>query len=434
MKQKTIKNEASLSGKGLFSGSPVEVKFVPAQADTGIVFVRTDNPSPTKIPAHVSSLIETSRRTALGKGEVTISTTEHCLAAVYALGIDNLVIEVAGPELPGLDGSAAFYVEALKNAGIKQLAKDVNEFIVTEPIGIVEDDASIYALPGAEGKYTVSFDLNYNQVDAIGKQLFSYEVSPESFEKEIAPARTFLLEKEAVEFQKNGIGSHLSPEDVLVIGEDGPISNEFRFEDECVRHKVLDIIGDLVLAGVRIKGKIVAARSGHELNRKLAAKISELSRKQQRKKKRGTDALLDIRNIQRILPHRYPFLLVDKIIDIEHDSKIVGVKNVTFNELFFQGHFPSNPIMPGVLIVEALAQVSGLLFAQKLENTGKLAVLMTMNDVKIRRSVVPGDQIVLLAETEKVRRRSAQCRCQAKVDGKIAAEAVLKFMLIDDDV
>ena len=434
MNQKTIEKEVTISGKGLFGGVDANVRFLPTTADTGIVFVRTDTPVPVKIPATVESLTEANRRTALGKGDVTISTTEHCLAAVYALGIDNLVIEVEGPELPGLDGSAAQYYNLLKEAGIADLGKEADVFVVTDPICVSDGEMSIYALPDAEGKYTVSFDLDYEEVEPIGKQLFSCEITPEMFIEQVAPARTFLLEQEAVQFKEMGIGSHLTPEDVLVIGDDGPLNNSFRFDDECVRHKVLDIVGDLALAGVRINGKIFATRSGHNLNQQLAQRISELNKKQQRKKKRGTDALLDIRNIQRILPHRYPFLLVDKIIDIENDTSIVGVKNVTFNELFFQGHFPTNPIMPGVLIVEAMAQVSGLLFSQKLENTGKLAVLMTMNDVKIRRSVVPGDQLILLAEADKVRRRSAQCRCKAKVDGELAAEAVLKFMLIDDDV
>jgi UDP-3-O-[3-hydroxymyristoyl] N-acetylglucosamine deacetylase/3-hydroxyacyl-[acyl-carrier-protein] dehydratase len=435
MKQRTIKQETAVSGKGLFGGVEASVRFFPAKENTGIVFVRTDTPVPVKIPALISSLTEKERRTALGKGDVSISTTEHCLATVYALGIDNLIIEVAGPELPGLDGSAKGFYDLLKAAGIKELDSEAVVYRITEPVSITEGDMSIYALPSTEDSFKVSFELDYNETGAIGRQYFSVTLDPDSFEKEIAFARTFLLEEEAEYFRKQGLGTHLTPDEILVVGKNGPLgANEFRVQNECVRHKVLDIIGDLALTGVRLQGKIVASKSGHRLNQKLARKITDLNEKEQRKKKRGNDALLDIRKIQRILPHRYPFLLVDKIIEIVNDTSIVGVKNVTFNELFFQGHFPTNPIMPGVLIVEAMAQVSGLLFAQKLENTGKLAVLTTMNDVKIRRSVVPGDQLILFSEADKVRRRSAQCKCMAKVDGELAAEATLKFMLIDDDV
>ena len=417
----------------MFGGKEVKVIFRPAPADSGITFIRTDTPEPVRITAVASNLAERSRRTTIKKGPVSIETIEHCLAAVNALEIDNIIIEVNGSELPAPDCSCAEYFKTLKRTGLIEQNISRKEYIIKKPITIAAGDSCIYALPYSDDGLSLTYDLDYGGHTGIGRQIFGCQLTPESFEKHLAPARTFLLEAEAKQFQARGMGTHIGPRDLLVINSDGPIKNSYRFPNECVRHKLVDLIGDLALVGRAVKGRIVAYKSGHTLNQQLARKLYEAAQQQERIAKFGTDALLDIRQISKILPHRYPFLLVDKVIEIEGETRIKGIKNVSFNEQFFQGHFPGTPIMPGVLIVEAMAQVSGLLFAQRLEHTGKLAVLLSMDHVKLRKSVVPGDQLILIAETNRLRKRTAQCQCKAMVGDIIVAEAEIKFMLVDDE-
>jgi UDP-3-O-[3-hydroxymyristoyl] N-acetylglucosamine deacetylase/3-hydroxyacyl-[acyl-carrier-protein] dehydratase len=422
-----------MRGRGLFGGKEVKVVFRPAPADSGITFVRTDGPEPVRISAVASNLAERSRRTTIKKGSVSIETIEHCMAAVSALEIDNMIIEVNGPELPAPDCSCAEYFKTLKRTGLIEQNISRKEYVIRKPITIAAGDTCIYALPYSNDGLSLTYDLDYGGHTGIGRQIFSCQLTPESFERHLAPARTFLLEAEAKQFQARGMGTHIGPRDLLVINSDGPIKNSYRFPNECVRHKLADLVGDLALVGRALKGRVVAYKSGHALNQQLARKLYEAAQQQERIAKFGTDALLDIRQIAKILPHRYPFLLVDKVIEIEGETRIKGIKNVSFNEHFFQGHFPGTPIMPGVLIVEAMAQVSGLLFAQRLEHTGKLAVLLSMDHVKLRKSVVPGDQLILISETNRLRKRTAQCQCKAMVGDVVVAEAQIKFMLVDDE-
>jgi UDP-3-O-[3-hydroxymyristoyl] N-acetylglucosamine deacetylase/3-hydroxyacyl-[acyl-carrier-protein] dehydratase len=431
--QKTIKNEGKISGKGLFTGKDAKVIFKPAELDTGIVFIRMDIDETVRINAIAPNISKQDRRTTIQKGSVTIDTVEHCLAAVFALEIDNLIVEVTGPEMPAPDCSSAEYFKILQKAQpIEQQGKR-KEFVIRQSIFITSDDASIYALPYPDDALNITYDLDYTGHTGINRQLFTCRLTPEGFEKNLAPARTFLLEAEAKQFQAKGIGKHLGPKDLLVINSDGPIKNSYRFPNECARHKIVDLIGDIALIGRPVKGRIVAYKSGHTLNQQLAERLYKAAEQADRIEQFGTDAILDIRRIQKILPHRYPFLLVDKVTEVESDVKITGIKNVTFNEQFFQGHFPGTPIMPGVLIIEAMAQISGLLFAQKLEHTGKLALLLSMDNVKLRKTVVPGDQLILTAEVVRIRKRTAQCQCKAMVGDSIAAEAQIRFMLVDDE-
>lgn len=431
-RQKTVSREASFVGPGLFSGETATLTFAPSAPNTGITFVREQDGKVATIPALVSNVLNRPRRTCLRNGTLFVETVEHCLAALTGMGISNAVVKVAGGEvgeIPGGDGSSRGFVDAIEEAGVVEQEEALAPLIIRKPVQVTADGATLAALPGPADRLELVYD--FEAAHPVGHQTFSFRLGDDDFVSQLAPARTFVFEEEARELRARGLGKHLSPKELLVIAKDGPIENQFRFADECARHKVLDLIGDLSLVGRPIRGRIIAFRSGHRLNHMLARRLLEQEANYQREQLVHRGAAMDIRRIQRILPHRYPMLLVDRVLEIQGDEKAVGIKNVTFNDIFFQGHYPGTPIMPGVLIVEAMAQLGGLLLSQKLEHTGKLAVLLSMDKVKMRHPVVPGDQLLLEAVAVRVKSRTGHVRCKAFVEDKLACEADIKFMLVD---
>ena len=430
--QQTVSREATFEGPGLFSGETARVTFAPAGPHAGITFVREQDGKVATIPALVGNVLKRPRRTCLRNGTLFVETVEHCMAALAGLGIDNAVVRVSGGrigELPGGDGSSRPFVDAIQEAGVVEQDAPVNPLVIKKPVQVSLEGATLAALPGPEDRLEVLYEFEAEA--PVGRQTVSFRLDDDDFVSQLAPARTFVFEHEARELRARGLGKHLTPKELLVIAPNGPVENQFRFADECARHKVLDLIGDLFLIGRPLRGRIIASRSGHQLNHLLAKRLLEQDESYSRQALIHRDAEMDIRRIQRILPHRYPMLLVDRVLEIVGDHKAVGIKNVTFNDIFFQGHYPGTPIMPGVLIVEAMAQLGGLLLSQKLEHTGKLAVLLSMDKVKMRHPVVPGDQLLLEAIAVRVKSRTGHVRCKAFVEDKLACEADIKFMLVD---
>lgn len=437
--QKTVKKEVGLEGIGLHTGEKTKIRFKPLEPNKGINFQRVDLYGQPIIQATLNNVIDTTkspRRTSVGNKDAEVHTIEHIMAVLSILGIDNILIEIDGPEVPGLDGSAYPFLEILEEAGLETQNALRRIFQIREPIWISEGEASIIVLPSQEFK--ISYLLSYDHHPYLKPQYLNFVVNRDLFVKEIAPARTFCLEEEAEILRDQGLGRGADYENTVVVGERGIIKNRLRFEDEFARHKILDLIGDLYLLGYSLKGHVIAIKSGHPLNLKLLQKIEQqrfrIAEGAIRSVSLGVEfgkTQLDINDIQKILPHRYPFLFVDKIIELEEDKRAVGIKNVTVDDYFFQGHFPGRPVMPGVLIVEAMAQVAGVLMLSKKENQGKLAYFMSIDNVKFRKTVLPGDQLILEAEVVKLRSKTGQVRTKAYVDSKIVAEAELMFALVD---
>ena len=430
--QKTIGKQVKLRGPGLFSGEVADLLLEPAEVDTGITFIREQDGRRAAIPATIFHVMKRPRRTCLHNGTMCVETVEHIMAAMNGMGINNATITVrdgASGEVPMGDGSAKLFVDLIQDAGIVEQSAPIEPLVIRRPVNITDGNASIAAMPGPLDKLEIIYDFEAPR--PIGHQLFAFHLGDDNFAEDVAPARTFVFEHEAHALRSQGLGLHLTPQDLLVLSEHGPIDNRYRFADECARHKTLDLLGDLYLAGRPIRGRIVAHRSGHNLNHQLVRRLLEQETVESRGLMLRRDAAMDIRKIQRILPHRYPMLMIDRVLEIQGDQKATGIKNVTFNDIFFQGHYPGTPIMPGVLILEALAQLGGLLLSQKLDNTGRLPVLLSMDKVKWRHPVVPGDQLILEAINVRSKARTGHVRCKAYVQDKLAAEADIKFMLVD---
>ncbi len=428
-KQKTIAAQVSLSGIGIHTGNKVKVTFKPAPESSGVTFIRTDLSGSPRIRADVGSFLAAkfSRRSSIGRDDAEVQTIEHLMAVLSSLGIDNIDIELDNNELPGLDGSAIKFAEALEKAGITEQAQEKYIHVIKEPISIEEGQSSITIVPAREFK--ISYTLDYDH-PMLAAQFFEIEINAQSFKSQIAPARTFCLESEADALRSQGLGLGANYENTLVVGKTGVIKNTPRFKDEFVRHKILDLIGDLYLAGCPIQGHVIALRSGHGLNLKIAQKIYEQKIKAQGAVKMSE--ILDVSEIMKIIPHREPFLFVDRVILLEKGKRATGIKNVTINDYFFRGHFPGRPVMPGVIIVEAMAQVGGVMLLAAEANRGKLAFFLSIDNVKFRKPVVPGDQLILEVEAVKIKSKTGQVRGVAKVDGKIVAEADFVCALVDN--
>ncbi|MFC1575278.1 bifunctional UDP-3-O-[3-hydroxymyristoyl] N-acetylglucosamine deacetylase/3-hydroxyacyl-ACP dehydratase [Gemmatimonadota bacterium] len=419
--QRTIKESVSVEGVGVHSGAGAALTFLPADPNTGIRFRRTDLDGSPEIPVDLDHIAGTELGTSLGEGEVKVLTVEHVMAALAARGIDNVVLELSGPEPPILDGSFRGYLDVLERAGTVDQPSPRSVLRITEPVTVSLESGEFYVAAPGEGlriSATIEFDH-----PAIGRQFGTFFFGEASFSEEIAGARTFGFRTDAEALHARGLALGASLENTVVLDEDGVMNDGLRFPDEFLRHKVGDLVGDLALLGSALDLHVVAERPSHQGNVALARAL----------KRAAVGApIVDVQKIMEYLPHRFPMLLVDRIVEVESGKRIVGIKNVTINEPFFQGHFPGHPIMPGVLIIEAMGQVGGLLLMDAVEKPEDYVVyFMALDNVKWRRPVVPGDQLVFELEMTHFRRHVCRMKGRGLVDGELVAEADLLARIVE---
>ncbi|MDE7388597.1 MAG: bifunctional UDP-3-O-[3-hydroxymyristoyl] N-acetylglucosamine deacetylase/3-hydroxyacyl-ACP dehydratase, partial [Muribaculaceae bacterium] len=420
MKQTTLNEGFTLSGKGLHTGLDITAEFLPAPDNHGYKFQRTDLEGEPVIEALAENVKGTTRGTVIGRGDVTISTIEHALAALYAAGVDNVLIRVNAPEMPILDGSARDYAAAIAQAGTREQTADKDYYVVKSKIEVRDDTtgSSIEVLP--DDNFSIDTMVAFNS-PVLPNQFASLD-SLADFPTEIAPSRTFVFVREIEPLVKNNLIKGGDLENAIVI-YDSPMAQDeldhiadlvgsphknvesfgylndrpLQHDNEPARHKLLDVLGDLALIGRPIKGKVIATRPGHSLNTTLAKQIRKELKRQELQcpvYNPNVEPVMDVNKIRELLPHRYPFLLVDKIIE-KGDRHIVGVKNITVNEPFFQGHFPQEPVLPGVLMVEAMAQTGGLLVLSTVDDPERYSTyFMKIDNVRFRQKVVPGDTLI----------------------------------------
>lgn len=423
MPRRTLGSPMTRSGPGLHTGVVTTVTCLPAAGGTGIVFRRTDLEGAPLVRARLDQVTATERRTALGVEPLTIHTVEHLMAAVASLAIDDLEIQVDGPELPILDGSFEPWREGLASAGWREEPGVPDVYRVTGFFD-VQDGESRYSVGPASGPLQLHTTIEWDH-PLIGLQAGHWTVSTETFARELSGARTFGFMHEVEELRRHGLLQGGTLDSAVVLDASGLVGGSLRWPDEFVRHKAGDIIGDLALLGGRVQAVISAIRPSHRGNIALARAIERTAHRS------GTMSM-DINRILDVIPHRYPFLLVDRIVEVIDKRKIVGLKNVTINEPFFQGHFPGHPIMPGVLIVETMAQVGGFLLLEAVDDVHqKVVYFMSMDGVKFRRPVVPGDQLRLEVEMLQFRGKTCKMRGEAYVDGQLVCEAEMMARVVD---
>lgn len=453
----TIQREVSYTGIGLHSGEISTIRFKPAGKDEGIVFIRVDLPDRPEIPADIDHVVDISRGTTIGINGAVVGTIEHVLSAIKGLNIDNIRIEIDGPEAPVADGSPIVFLNLLRQAGLVQQDSERVFFELDSAISYSspEENVDIVIVPSNELKVTFMIDYKHPN---LGTQ-YTWLPSLEYYEREFAGARTFCFINEILYLKQKGLIKGGSLDNALVIAEPNmseaelahlqevfnyhkPVqvseegilnNNKLRYHNEFVRHKVVDLLGDIALLGMPIRGHILAARSGHKTNVELVKKLRQIQKKNELQmmyqKKRNQEAVFDINAIMRIIPHRYPFLLVDKIIEFIPNESITGIKNVTINEPFFQGHFPEHPIMPGVLILEAMAQAGGIMLLNQLEKPQDyVAYFASIDNVKFRKPVLPGDTLRFEMKVISLKRSLSKMHGEAFVGNEKVAEG--DFMAI----